>query len=282
MRTIHVDFGREMRGGQYQALSLVESLQDAALLAREESPLFAEARRRGLRVLPARRFSLRGFDLAHAHDAKAHTWLALHAACPFVVSRRVAFPVKRGWLSRWKYAKAAHYLAVSRFVASQLVGAGVPDDNISVVYDGVDVPPGVSRGGCILAVRSEDPGKGTALIERSGVEVTWASSLVEDLQTASVFLYITESEGLGSAALLAMAAGVPVVASNVGGLPEAVRHGETGILTPNEPAAIAEAVREALAGRGTMAPLARRHVEENFTRGAMVERTLAVYRKVLG
>ena len=56
---------------------------------------------------------------------------------PVVVSRRVAFPLKTGFPSRWKYGRAAHYLAVSRFVAAELTAAGVPADKISVVHDAV-------------------------------------------------------------------------------------------------------------------------------------------------
>ena len=54
------------------------------------------------------------------------------------------------------------------------------------------------------------------------------------LHEAGFFVYITHSEGLGSGALLAMSAGVPVIASNVGGLPEAIRHGENGLLVEND------------------------------------------------
>ena len=50
MRTLHVDSGRELRGGQWQALYLIERLSDAVLLARAGSPLFAEAALRKLEV----------------------------------------------------------------------------------------------------------------------------------------------------------------------------------------------------------------------------------------
>ncbi len=58
-----------------------------------------------------------------------------------------------------------------------------------------------------------------------------------------MFLYITHKEGLGSAALLAMASGVPVVASRVGGLPEIVDDGGTGFFVENHPEAIAARMR---------------------------------------
>jgi len=49
---------------------------------------------------------------------------------------------------------------------------------------------------------------------------------------SDLFLLPSESESFGLAALEAMAAGVPVVSSNTGGLPEVNRHGETGFLSP--------------------------------------------------
>jgi glycosyltransferase involved in cell wall biosynthesis len=81
-----------------------------------------------------------------------------------------------------------------------------------------------------------------------------------------------------------MSAGVPVVASNVGGLPEIIRHGENGLLVDNTPPAIAAAVRKLLddpAFARRIGDAARRTVMERFTVDQMVRRTMEVYRQVL-
>ena len=100
MRTLHVDSGREMRGGQWQVLRLVEGLAregvSAALLCRAGSPLLQLAVERGLDARPLAFLRLaaaaRRADLVHAHDARSHT-LALAAGAAGVVSRRVAVPI---------------------------------------------------------------------------------------------------------------------------------------------------------------------------------------------
>jgi N-acetyl-alpha-D-glucosaminyl L-malate synthase BshA len=57
-------------------------------------------------------------------------------------------------------------------------------------------------------------------------------NVVPLLSTADLFLLPSEQESFGLAALEAMACGVPVVASDVGGLPEVIDHGVTGFLHP--------------------------------------------------
>ena len=65
----------------------------------------------------------------------------------------------------------------------------------------------------------------------------------DQLADADVFVLSTESEGLPLSVVEAMAAGLPVVASAVGGLSELVIDGETGLLVPSgEPRALAEAL----------------------------------------
>jgi N-acetyl-alpha-D-glucosaminyl L-malate synthase BshA len=54
--------------------------------------------------------------------------------------------------------------------------------------------------------------------------------LVEILSSCDVFLIPSQSESFGLAALEAMACGLPVISSSVGGLPELVRHNETGFI----------------------------------------------------
>ena len=112
----------------------------------------------------------------------------------------------------------------------------------------------------------------------------FSRNLEKDLSGAGLFVYITHEEGLGSAALLAMAAGVPVIASRVGGLVEVIEDGESGVLTENQPAAIAQAMRRILDDSPLareMAARARRRVEERFSVRRMVEGTVEAYRKVL-
>jgi N-acetyl-alpha-D-glucosaminyl L-malate synthase BshA len=54
--------------------------------------------------------------------------------------------------------------------------------------------------------------------------------LVEILSASDIFLIPSQSESFGLAALEAMACGLPVISSNIGGLPELVRHNETGFI----------------------------------------------------
>jgi glycosyltransferase involved in cell wall biosynthesis len=172
-----------------------------------------------------------------------------------------------------------------------LIEGGVPAEKISVVPDGVPLLDGArwSPGGRVLApANAGDPRKGAALAleaaRLAGVSLEYASDLERDLAGASVFVYISFSEGLGSGALLAMSAGVPVVASHVGGLAEVIRDRENGMLVDNSPHAIAGAVRQLLdhpdlARR--IAAAGRVTIEQQFSVAAMVSRTMEVYRRVL-
>jgi glycosyltransferase involved in cell wall biosynthesis len=285
MRVLHLDAGREMRGGQWQVLRLIEGLAaagvESTLLARRDAPLYAAARKQGWRVEPlgiARAFGcLRGHTLIHAHDARSHTLGAFLRGRPLVVSRRVAFPVGAGSVgSRWKYGRASRYLAVSEFVRKVLIRGSVPEEKISVVHDGVPILE-VSQGKQVLALE-----KDSALLARMGLRIV--ANLEEEIREAAVLVYVTNSEGLGSGALLAMSAAVPVIASNVGGIPEVIRHGENGLLVENREDAIAGAIRQLLDDperARQIGAAARRTVLERFTVGRMVAGTLEAYRGVL-
>ncbi len=296
MRTLHIDTGREMRGGQWQVLRLVQGLErrggEPLLMAPEGSPLYRRAAEQGLAV---RRLTTLGLPqlarqsaVVHAHEARAHTMAALFPRAPLVVARRVAFPIGSGFLSKRKYGRGTHFIAVSRYVAAMLAGGGIPEAKISVVHDGVPLLPLTESGRQVVCPASNDPQKGVRLVIEAArllrVQVFPSPDLERDLRQAAVFVYVTYAEGLGSATLLAMSAGVPVVASNVGGLPEAVCDGEDGLLVPNDPVAISTAVGKLLNDKpfaARLAKCARRKVEMQFTEDLMVERTEAVYRQVL-
>jgi len=127
-------------------------------------------------------------------------------------------------------------------------------------------------------------GSNTEAARLAGIDLLLTGNLERDLPQAAALVYLTHAEGLGSAALLAMSAGVPVIASRVGGLPEVVHDRETGLLAENEPAAVAAAIGELagdLAFARRLGEAARRAVVENFTVDHMVRRTMEVYRKVL-
>lgn len=114
---------------------------------------------------------------------------------------------------------------------------------------------------------------------------TNATSLLAALDT---FIYFSKSEGLGSAILLAMAHGLPVVASRTGGIPEIVEQGETGLLI-NTAAAnwqeMASAAVRRLASdpgeRNWFGTRARAYAAAQASSDNMVARTAAIYREIL-
>ncbi len=292
---LHVDTGRQMRGGQHQVLYLMRGLAAAGvrstLLAPAGSPLLRAASEAGLEAEKLSAAALwklaRRADLVHAHTGRAHTLAAVFARRPLVVSRRVAFAVRAGLASRWKYRRAAHFLAVSRYVAERLLQAGIPQQRVSVVYDGVPLGEPSRLEPFLVAPATEDPRKGTRLVREAAamarVEVHFSGNLEQDLTQACGLVYLSEEEGLGSAVLLAMARAVPVVASAVGGLPEAVEDGRTGLLVGNSPEEVAAAMRwllEEPAAAAEMGRYGRLRLQERFTVEKMVQGTLEVYRRL--
>jgi L-malate glycosyltransferase len=96
-----------------------------------------------------------------------------------------------------------------------------------------------------------------------------------------VFVLSSHDEGMSNAILEAMAMEKPVVATDVGGTGEVVRHGQSGLLVPaKDPAALAAAILEVLAQPArarAMGQLGRRIVEESFSAHAMVRQMEQLY-----
>jgi glycogen(starch) synthase len=102
-------------------------------------------------------------------------------------------------------------------------------------------------------------------------------SVRELLNTATIFVMSSIYEGLPMVALEAAQMARPVVATQVGGIPEAVRHGDTGLLVePEDPVALAEALLSLLSDPEQAAAMGRagqEQVSEQFT----IETTAARY-----
>lgn len=105
------------------------------------------------------------------------------------------------------------------------------------------------------------------------------------MKSADLFVMSSVTEGLGSAVLEAMAMGLAVVGTSAGGIPEAVVHGETGLLVPPaDPESLAQAIVSLLKDpeqRGRYGAAGRARVTKLFGVDRLVEGTLAVYEEVL-
>jgi glycosyltransferase involved in cell wall biosynthesis len=105
------------------------------------------------------------------------------------------------------------------------------------------------------------------------------------LPAFDVFVMSSAMEGLGSIVLDAFAAGVPIAATAGGGLPELIRHRETGLLVPvGNDLALSQAVIELLTSDSLVARMtqkARDVVREDFSVERMASSYLEIYRTII-
>ena len=111
--------------------------------------------------------------------------------------------------------------------------------------------------------------------------VSDSSSRLRDLD---VLVQPSRADNLPLAVLEAMAAGVPVIGTRVGGIPELVSHGETGIVVePEDPRALATALDELArdpARRAAFGRSARERVAARFSAEAVARQTVSLYREL--
>lgn len=349
---VHVASGREWRGGQNQVYLLTRELARArdpvrqvvvtgagTMLARKLAdagvPVRGVGWRAGLSVTAlagAVRECAGGPSLLHAHDAHALTIAGvagLLTGTPFVVTRRVVFPLGR----RGFWPRAERIIAVSQAVRDALLADGLPPQKIPVVHSGIDLeavrsanPAGirarlglpedaplvVSLGAldrdkdpeALLAAAAALAGRSPELYwaiagdgplrsrleaaiarENLGTRVALVGRLDHEdalrlIASARVYVTATRAEGLGTTVLEAMALGVPIVATRVGGIPEMLGDGAGVLIPPGDPAELAAAVEELLMNSELRARSVGRAADrvEHFTARAMAEGVLAVYR----
>ncbi|MEZ4651191.1 MAG: glycosyltransferase family 4 protein [Candidatus Eisenbacteria bacterium] len=169
MKVLHIDTGREWRGGQQQVLYLTRGLEErgvtSVVATPKGSPLFRKLRAQDLPVIEIpyhshyaprtirsvqRILADRTWNVMHMHTAHAHTlgFLSLKLPPPrafqkptFVVSRRVDFVPHRDPVTRLKYTmNNQSFVCVSEAVRQILIEYGIPGRSAFVVRSGVTMP----------------------------------------------------------------------------------------------------------------------------------------------
>ncbi len=116
-------------------------------------------------------------------------------------------------------------------------------------------------------------------------------ALADEYRTANVFTLPAivdskgDTEGLGVVLIEAMELGLPVVASNVGGIPDVVVDGVSGILVPEkDPEALASAFKKLASDAGLVRDLlagARKRIDECFSWDKIIQQQIQVYNRCL-
>jgi len=258
---------------------------------------------------PARLRAL-GPRMLVAHTSHAHGLCLLLPEIPLVVHRWVDAPPARSPWSRWKYGRVDRFVACSQAVAGVLARAGVPEERVDVVFGGVD-PPGAdvvpaSDAPDVLAIGARVAHKGhdvlaeaTRLLRAQGhpLDVAVAGTGPDQfeglrylghrddipalLAGARVLAHPSRTEGLGMAVVEAMMAGVPVVASQVGGIPEIVQS-EGELVPPGDAPALARGILRALSADPARVGRGRDRVRQQFSIQQMVDGARSAYAAAMG
>jgi len=121
-------------------------------------------------------------------------------------------------------------------------------------------------------------------LERHVVLPGFRDDVLACIKGFDLFVLSSETEGLGTSLLDAMAAAKACIGTRAGGIPEAVAHEETGLIVPtHDPAALAQAIVQLLQDeprRRRMGEAGRARATEKFSVERMVEATLAAYGRI--
>ncbi len=278
-------------------------------------------------------------DLVHLHDAHSHTIgfmsIFLGNKTPFILSRRVDFPVRESWLSHKKYNHPSikRILSVSDKVQEILAPAILDKQKLQVVHSGIDLNRfqyankgvlrkeyGISKEvkiiGNVAAIASHKDyftfvdtaevllksntqliflmiggdGGEEALIKAYiakkkltdyFIYTGFRKDIPEILPELDIFLFTSKEEGLGTSVIDALACGVPVVATEAGGIPEIIQSGINGFLAPVKNAAkLAEQVERLLVDAVVTEKVIQKGktTVQQFSKERMAEKTYFIYR----
>src|SRR5229473_2949855 len=217
-------------------------------------------------------FESESLDLLHVHYAIPHSVSAMLARS-MAAPRRLPFVTTLHGTDITLVGSNRSYLPITRFSIEQSDGvrAKMPA-KLVLIGDGPD------RGAAEYLVRKRCLQKDVFFLGKQ-------DTVYEKLAAADLFLLPSQLESFGLAALEAMACEVPVIATNVGGVPEVVEHGVDGYLV--EPGDVKEAARYAIEilsrpDRGReMGKIARLNAKKKFCANDVIPAYENYYKRIL-
>ncbi|MBI4777907.1 glycosyltransferase family 4 protein [Candidatus Desantisbacteria bacterium] len=122
-------------------------------------------------------------------------------------------------------------------------------------------------------------------IENNVIFTGFRNDIPQILSILTVFVVSSYLEGLNTSILEAQSAGVPVIATRTGGIPEIIQDGINGLLVlPQHPESLAEGIIQLIGNKtlsNQLAAIAKKDVRK-FNMEAMIDTTEAVYHRVMG
>ena len=288
-------------------------------------------------------------NIVHLHDAHAHTIAVLSSVffknkANFVLSRRVDFPVKNNFFSKYKYNHSSirKIVCVSDKIKEITAPSITDTTKLITIHSGIDLikfeKTPLKTNTLKQEYHLEDDtlliGNVAALaphkdyitfletakilitkLEKQSQKIRFlligkedgAENDIEDwlkqnenirnyfiltgfrtdiptiLKELDVFLFTSQTEGLGTSILDAFASKVIVVATAAGGIPESVIHNKTGLLSPiKNTVSLAENVEKVINDKALQMRLienASLHLQ-NFTKENTAKKTLEIYRSL--
>ncbi|AFM03998.1 glycosyltransferase [Bernardetia litoralis DSM 6794] len=286
-------------------------------------------------------------DIVHLHDAHAHTIAVLSAVffqnkSKFILSRRVDFPVKNNFFSKYKY----NHSSIKKIVCvsdkiKEITAPSIKDKSkLITVHSGIDLTkfenidkktsilkqeynleqdtvlignvaalaphkdyitfletvklliPRLEKNNkkvCFFLIGKEDGSENEIQdwlhqnqeIKDYFVLTGFRNDIPIILKELDIFLFTSQTEGLGTSILDAFASKVPVVATAAGGIPESVIDNQTGLLSKiKDSVSLAENVEKVLFDeelRNKLVTNASLHLQ-NFTKENTAKKTLEIYK----
>jgi glycosyltransferase involved in cell wall biosynthesis len=273
------------------------------------------------------------FDVVNTHsghDSLIAGTAARLASTPLVVrTRHLALPIS----SLATYTWIPHrVIAVSRYVRQYLISAGVSEERVETIYDGIMKPDANSHStlrtelgldssaivaGTVAIMRdkkghedliaaaqpmlAEHPNlhfvmagdgpwfeKIKNIVDSLGLGhrihlLGFRTDVPNVLRGCDLFVLPTQQEALGQSYIEAMAAGLPVIGTNVDGVPEVITHGVNGLLVPpHDVKALRTAIARLVDNPGLRVQFGvagRLLTDVNFTIDAMADETIDFYHR---
>lgn len=361
MKVLHLSSESTWRGGEQQIIYLVEETRkldvDAIVGCREGSVVERYCRANHLTFVSfpfksayhlstaykiIRYCKKENIELIQTHTSKSHTMAVIVGLMglniPQILTRRVDFPIKNNWFSRFKYnySKIKKIICISETI-HKITAVDIQDKSkLITIHDGVNVDKfspyfdsnwlratyqidqkTVVIGNTSAISAQKDyftfvnvaeeliyqkrdvhffiigDGPDRSALERfvraKGLEdyITFTGfidNISQVLPSLDIFLFTSQTEGLGTSVLDAMAARVPLVATAAGGVSEMVVHEQNGLLyAVKDVASITHGVSRFLADDDFAKSMAAggQNTVCNFSKEKTAKCTLAVYDQVL-